>query len=66
MRRALEGLKGVTAVSVELETGRAVVDYREETLTDDRVIEAVQGTVVASGLRRWLARLPETRTTRRP
>ncbi len=61
MRRALEGLKGVTAVIVELDTGRAVVDYREGTLTDIQVIEAIQDTVVLPGLRRWLALLPGTR-----
>ncbi len=61
MRRALEGLEGVTAASVELDTGRAVVDYREGTLTDVEVIEAIQATVVLPGLRRWLALLPATR-----
>ena len=60
MRRALEGLEGVTEVSVELDTGKAVVDYREGTLTDIQVIEAIQETVVTPGLRQWLARLART------
>ena len=57
MKRALEGLEGVTSVRVELDTGRAVIDYREGTATDAQVIAAVQDTVVVPGLRRWLARL---------
>ncbi len=61
MKRALEGLDGVTAARVELDTGRAVVDYREGTLTDVQVIEAIQATVVLPGLRRGLALLPRTR-----
>ena len=61
MKRALEGLDGVTVARVELETGRAVVDYREGALVDARAIEAIEGTVVFPGLRRWLALLPRTR-----
>ena len=61
MRRALEGLEGVTAVSVELDTGRTVVEYREGSLTDVQAIEAIQDTVVLPGLRRWLALLPGAR-----
>jgi hypothetical protein len=58
VKRALEGLEGVTAASVELESGRAIVDYREGTLSDVQAIEAIQDTVVLPGLRRWLALLP--------
>lgn len=61
MRRALEGLEGVTMARVELETGRAVVDYREGTLVDGQAIEAIEATVVLPGLRRWLAMLPRMR-----
>ena len=58
MRRALEGLEGVNAARVDLDTGRAVVDYREGTLTDAKAIKAIQDTVVLPNLRRWLSRLP--------
>ncbi len=61
MRRALEGLEGVVAASVELGTGRALVDYCEGALTDDQAIEAIQDTVLLPGLRRWLALLPGIR-----
>ncbi len=61
MRRALEGLDGVTAARVELDTGRAVVNYREGTLTDVQAIKAIEDTVVLPGLRRWLALLSGTR-----
>lgn len=61
MRRALGGLEGVTAVRVELDTGRTVIEYREGTLTDLQAIEAIQDTVVLPGLRRWLALLPGAR-----
>jgi hypothetical protein len=43
---------------VDLDTGRAVVDYREGTLTDANAIKAIQDTVVLPNLRRWLSRLP--------
>lgn len=56
MRRALEGLEGVVVASVELETGRATLAYREGALTASRVIEAVGSTVLLPGLRRWLGR----------
>ena len=59
--KALEGLKGVTAASVELDSGRAVVDYCEGTLTDAQAVESVQDTVLLPGLRRWLALLPGPR-----
>jgi hypothetical protein len=45
---------------VDLDTGRAVVDYREGTLTDAKAIKAIQDTVVLPNLRRWLSRLPRT------
>ena len=61
MRRALEGLEGVKAVRVALETGRTVVEYREGTLSDVQAIEAIQGTVVLPALRRWLGLLPGAR-----
>jgi len=58
VRRALEGLEGVTTVSVDLETGRAVIDYRQGRVTDGQVIGAVRDTVLLPGLRRRLAKLP--------
>lgn len=61
MRRALEGLEGVTAVSVDLDTGRAVIDYRQGTITDGQVIGAVRGTVLLPGVRRRLAKLTKGR-----
>jgi copper chaperone CopZ len=61
VRRALEGLEGVTTVSVELETGRAVIDYRQGTVTDGQVIGAIRGTVLLPGLRRRLAKLHKGR-----
>jgi hypothetical protein len=57
----LEGLEGVTAATVEVETGRAIVEYREGTLSDRRAIEAIQETVVLPGVRRWLAKLSGAR-----
>jgi hypothetical protein len=48
---------------VDLATGRAVVDYREGTLTDGRAIKAIKGTVVWPRLRRWISRLPRVATT---
>jgi len=61
VRRALEGLEGVTTVSVDLETGRAVIDYRQGTITDGQAIGAVRDTVLLPGLRRRLAKLPKGR-----
>ena len=60
MRRALEGLKGVTAARVDLATGRAAVDYREGTLTDEKAIKAIGETVVLPRLRRWMSHLRRT------
>jgi hypothetical protein len=63
VRRALEGLDGVSVASVDLETGRAVIDYRQGTLTDRRAIAAVRDTVLFPGLRRQLAKSRKGRRT---
>jgi len=57
VRKALEGLEGVTTVSMDLETGRAVIDYRQGTITDGQAIGAVRDTVLLPGVRRRLAKL---------
>jgi copper chaperone CopZ len=64
VRRALEGLDGVTAVSVDLVTGQAIVDYREGVVSDARAIDAVQATVILPGIRKMLSRLGATRSRR--
>ena len=61
MREALGGLEGVTMARVELETGWAIVGYREGTLVGVQAIEAIEAAVVLPNLRRWLAMLPRTR-----
>ena len=48
---------------MDLDTGRAVVDYREGSLTDTRAITAIQDTVLLPSLRRWLSRLPRTESS---
>jgi copper chaperone CopZ len=63
VRKALEGLEGVTSARVDLATGRAVVDYREGTLTDAGAIKAIKSTVVLPRVRRWMSRLPRFGTT---
>ena len=52
MRRALEGLRGTSAVDVSLDRERAVVDYDPSAVTIPKMLEAIQGTVVLPRIRR--------------
>ena len=57
MQRALEGLPGVTAATVDLETGAATAEGRGNA-GEQAAISAVQGTVVLRSLRGILSRVP--------
>lgn len=57
MRAALEGLSGVEAADVDLQTGTATLRVGAG-LAAEEAVEAVQGKVILSWARGLLARLP--------
>lgn len=61
MKRALEGLPGVSGVRVIPETERALVDHDPRVLSPARMIEAIRRTVVLPASRRAIARITRPR-----
>ena len=65
VRRALEGLRGVSAAEVSLERERALVDYDPQAVTIPQMVEAIQHSVVLPRLRRVIERTAHARPDRR-